>query len=320
VILGGAEAIAEFVESGATVDARDVEDIQRAARQATAIARQLLRFGEKRISAPEVVEIDARLRATQTLLQRVLGEEIDLVITSHARRAIRIDPADLEQLLVNLAVNARDAMPTGGKLAIGTEDRPDAEVALIVSDTGVGMSEQTQAHLFEPFFTTKGEPRGTGLGLATVYGLVRQAGGKIRVDSRLGSGTSFEITFPAVHGAAATAAKRHLPGRRRTGRILLIEPDAGVRRLIAKHLEEAGYVVFDAFGAGPALEIAAAHTIDLVIADPETEGREIGIEVQKLQPEARVLVISGRTDGEPLTKVSLLARVRQLLAQPKPAS
>jgi two-component system, cell cycle sensor histidine kinase and response regulator CckA len=271
---------------------------------------------------------------------------------------VRADPGQLEQVLLNLALNARDAMPRGGRISIetfeceltpeyrrgkpGTMIQPGKYVVLAVSDTGHGMDKETMSHIFEPFFTTKGVGQGTGLGLSTVYGIVKQSDGYVWAYSEPGQGTTFKIYLPLRDGTVAPARRESVPGRAIAGEtILVVEDDAGVRHTITRVLEDAGYRVVQAAGAAEAIEVVA-HTpekIDLLLTDivmPGQNGRELAEQVQELRPGTPVLFTSGYTDGEierrgllrpgaafiqkPLTPGALTRAVRKTLtASPRPA-
>jgi len=252
------------------------------------------------------------------MLRRLIGEDIDLVtIADAAVGSVRADPAQLEQVVLNLAVNARDAMPQGGRLTLETasvevgvargdaaEGRsPGSYVRLTVTDTGVGMDADTQAHLFEPFFTTKGPGKGTGLGLATVFGVVTQSGGFIDVRSEPGHGTSVELYFPRIHAAPELAAggPSLTDIRRGSETILLVEDEDLVREFTREVLESRGYTVLEARHPGEALLIGErhGHPIHLLVTDvvmPQMNGRELADRLTAACPQMRVLYISGYTD------------------------
>jgi CheY-like chemotaxis protein len=285
------------------------------------------------------------------MLRRIIGEDIHLVTALRQRRgAIRADPGQLHQVIMNLAINARDAMPNGGTLTIETADTeldesyaaehidvcPGPYVMLAVNDTGIGMDRETQSRIFEPFFTTKEAGKGTGLGLATVYGIVKQSGGHLWVYSELGHGTAFKVYLPTVANAAeaaqAPAASNPLP--KGTETILLVEDDESLRELAREILEEQGYAVLKARTGKMALELAEEHAgpIHLVMTDlvmPGMSGRELAERVTKRRLESRVLFMSGYTDdalerqgilegnsafvGKPFTLDGLLRKVRDVL-------
>jgi CheY-like chemotaxis protein len=329
---------------------QDVEEIRKAAERAAALTRQLLAFSRQQVLAPVVLSVNELVEDIDKMLHRLIGEDIELRLTL-ARDAgnVRADPGQLQQVLMNLVVNARDAMPTGGKLLIETGNTeltehyaelhppvvPGPYVMLAVTDTGSGMDTETKARIFEPFFTTKEKGRGTGLGLSTVYGIVKQSGGYIWVYSEPGRGTTFKLYLPRV-GAAAEA----LPARRETATlsgtetILLAEDDEMLRPLARGVLEKLGYTVLAAENADQALSVAGAHAgpIHLLVSDvvmPGTSGRELARRLAPTRPDMRVLYVSGYTDDaivhhgmlepglnflqKPFTPAVLARRVREVL-------
>ncbi len=329
----------------------DVEQVRKAADGAAALTRQLLAFSRQQVIAPRVVNLSAVVAGVEKMLRRVIGEDVDLVtVLDPGVGSVRADIGQLEQVLMNLAVNARDAMPTGGKLTIETanvahdphyaRERAAARVSqfvmLAVSDTGVGMDEATKARIFEPFFTTKEPGKGTGLGLATVYGIVQQAGGFIWVYSEPGRGTTFKIYLPRVDAAAedagASTAPADLP--RGTETVLVAEDEAAVRAVTREVLERQGYVVLEAPHGAAALDIAAQHRgpIQLLVTDvvmPGLSGRQLADRLARLRPDTKVLYVSGYTDDavvrhgvleagiaylqKPFTIDSLARKVREVL-------
>jgi len=298
----------------------DVQQVRQAADGAAALTRQLLAFSRQQVLAPQIVNLGDVVYGVEKMLRRVIGEDVDLVtVLGPDVGAVKADVGQIEQVLMNLAVNARDAMPTGGKLTIETanvEHDPDYAreqeaaavsrfVMLAVSDTGTGMDEATKARIFEPFFTTKELGKGTGLGLATVYGIVRQSGGFIWVYSEPGLGTTFKIYLPQVdEGAVAAAAgATAAPGtsHRGTETVLLVEDAAAVRSVIHEALVRQGYAVMDAPNGAEALRIAANHPgpIHLLLTDvvmPGLSGRQLSDQLTRIRPETRVLYTSGYTD------------------------
>jgi CheY-like chemotaxis protein len=327
--------------------------VRKAADGAAALTRQLLAFSRQQVVEPRVVSLNAVVEGLQKMLRRVIDEDIELA-TSLAPDlgAVRADVGQLEQVLMNLAVNARDAMPTGGRLTIETanvEHDPDyardhAAAAvrrfamLAVTDTGCGMDEATKARIFEPFFTTKPPGKGTGLGLATVYGIVKQAGGFIWVYSEPGQGTSFKIYLPEVdataegEGGATAPAGTRVPGGTET--VLLVEDAAAVRAVTKQVLERQGYTVLEAEDGEAALRLAHAHRgpIHLLLTDvvmPQLSGRELAERLAPLRPETRILYASGYTDDsvvrhgvlesgtaylqKPFSPESLARKVREVL-------
>jgi hypothetical protein len=295
----------------------DVDQVRKAADGAAALTRQLLAFSRQQVVEPKVIDLNTVVDNLKKILQRVIGEDVELAIElAPELGAVKADVSQIEQILMNLAVNARDAMPIGGKLTIETANidhdpeqarqrRPDGSkrfVMLAVTDTGTGMDEPTKAKIFEPFFTTKQPGKGTGLGLATVYGIVTQAEGFIWVYSELGHGTSFKIYLPRVDGVAATAAAAgHADLPRGTETVLLVEDAAAVRGVAKQTLERQGYTVLEASNGEDALHLAERHhgVIDLVLTDvvmPRLGGRELAERLLSVRPDTHVLYMSGYTD------------------------
>lgn len=300
------------------------ERIGEAADRAATLTRQLLAFSRKQVLAPAVLDVNRVVGGLHTMLDRLLGETIELVtVTAPDLGSVTADPGQVEQMLLNLAVNARDAMPDGGRLTIQTANRtvgedeaartgvkPGPYVTLEVKDTGVGMDADMKAHLFEPFFTTKDQ--GTGLGLSTVYGIVNQSGGHIQVDSERGKGTTFRVFLPSVEVASrsadtATAPETTVtatgapPHRSRGETILLVEDAQPVRAVVREILEMQGHEVIEARHGAEALTLEAGHEgpIHLLLTDvvmPEMSGRELAQRLLPLRPEMNVLYISGYTD------------------------
>jgi two-component system CheB/CheR fusion protein len=292
----------------------EVGRIRESADQATALAQQLLAFSRKQVLQPQVVRLSEIVADLERMLRRLIGEDIELAIASEeALGPIRADPGQIGQVVMNLALNARDAMPDGGRLTIETKDvevrEPGAEghdlepgryVRLAVADTGVGMDPETQARLFEPFFTTKGKRVGTGLGLSTVYGIVEQSGAQIRFSSELGLGTTFWIYFPRVaeqpRKRRPTAGLAHVP--RGSEVILVAEDEERLRQLARRFLEGRGYTALDAKDGVEALDLCQNHEgrIDLLLTDvvmPRMGGRELAERAAALRPEMKVLFMSG---------------------------
>ncbi|HXG12793.1 MAG TPA: ATP-binding protein [Gemmataceae bacterium] len=295
-----------------------VKEIKSAAERATALIRQLLLFSRRAILTPVVLDLNVLVSDLDKMLRRLIGEDIELTTAlDPALRPVKADPGQLEQVLMNLAINARDAMPHGGKLLIETrnvelssayvqahrEIRPGPYVLLAVSDTGCGMDAATKAHLFEPFFTTKEAGKGTGLGLATVYGIVKQSGGYIYVYSEPGHGASFKIYLPPAEGV--TMPPRPRPSApdipRGTGTVLLVEDEEGVRTVARQVLQHCGYQVLEARHSREALRLGEQHpgAIDLLVTDvvmPQMSGRQLADRLARLRPNLRVLYMSGYTD------------------------
>ena len=301
----------------------DLREIAAAADRAAGLTRQLLAFSRQQVMQPRVLDINAVVRDVETMLRRIIGEDIELLITLDANvDAINADPGQLEQVIMNLVVNSRDAMPAGGRLTISTSnselstesaagalDAPDgAYVMLSVGDTGTGMHQDVQQRLFDPFFTTKDQGRGTGLGLSTVYGIVKQSGGEIYVYSEVGHGSTFKVYFPRYDGWEAEkseASTSEVPGGTET--LLLVEDDANLRNLVARVLSGCGYTVFVAEGGVEALALARdpATQIDAVISDVVMSGMNGRQLVEKLldsRPGIGVLLMSGYTDDDVLRR------------------
>ncbi len=332
---------------------RELELIHRTAERAAALTRQLLAFSRKQVLQPKVVALNDLLGGAITLLKRLIGEHIDLTLAPAADLGhVRVDPGQLEQVIVNLAVNARDAMPDGGQLTLATANVEfDAAyaarhvdvvagsyVSLSVSDTGTGMTPEVQARIFEPFFTTKGPGKGTGLGLATVYGIVKQSDGHLRVSSAPGSGTTFTVYLPRTDeppDAGAAPVAQAIP--RGTETILLVEDEAELRELAKEVLEHAGYTVLEAAAAADAMLMARRHAgvIELLLTDvvmPRMSGRALAETIVAERPETRVLFMSGYTDDailrhgvleagvhfleKPFTPRVLAGKVREVLDAP----
>lgn len=297
----------------------DIEEIREAGQSAVSLTRQLLAFSRKQILELVVLDLNAVVRNLNQMLRRLIGEDVEVMMRlDPGLGPVKADPGQIEQVLLNLAVNARDAMPEGGTLTIETtnveldeqyarthaDTAPGRYVMFGVSDTGHGMDEQTQAHLFEPFFTTKEKGKGTGLGLATVYGIVKQSGGNIWVHSEPGHGTTFKVYLPRVEGATAPLAEAkptvELPIATET--VLIVEDNTGVRALARKILERSGYTVLDAANGAEALAICERHAgaIHLLLTDvvmPGMDGRALAARVARLRPEIMVLYTSGYTDN-----------------------
>ena len=327
------------------------EHIRQAGEKAATLTRHLLAFSRQQVLQPRVLDLNAVVANMDTMLKRMIAEDIDLLtILSPGSTPVKADPGQIQQILMNLVVNARDAMPDGGRLTIETADvvldtdyarrhvgvSPGRYVMLAVSDNGCGMDKQTQARIFEPFFTTKEEGKGTGLGLSTVYGIVKQSGGNIWVYSEPGRGTTFRIYLPRIEGVAEAIepgkAQEPLPTGSET--ILLAEDDAGVRKLAKTILQTHGYTVLEAAQGEDALRLSGQHEglIHLMVTDmvmPEMSGRELAERLKPLRPNMKILFVSGYTDkamlhnGEldpgmaflqkPFTPQTLARKVREVL-------
>ncbi len=299
-------------------DRRMLEEIGKAGARSASLTRQLLAFSRQQVLTPKVLDLNEVVRDTERMLRRLIGEDIELMVTLEPQLgSVKCDPGQMEQVLLNLAVNARDAMPLGGKLTIETgsvvldeayaqrhpEVRPGQYVVLSVSDTGVGMTEEVKRHLFEPFFTTKGPGKGTGLGLAVIHGIVKQSAGSIDVQSEPGAGSSFRIYLPRVEEAATSLQARQVVGPvpRGTETLLLVEDEDAVRALARVTLERCGYTVLEARHGEEAMRVATSHRerIHLLVTDvvlPGVGGRVLAERLLRLQPEMKVLYLSGYTD------------------------
>ena len=296
----------------------DLEEIRKATRRGAALTQQLLAYSRRQVLQPRVIDLNAVVTGTQRLLHRLIGEHIELrAELDPGLGAVRADPAQLEQVIINLAVNARDAMPRGGQLLITTQNvlvtdadavtRPlvasGSYVQLTVTDTGTGFDEQVLSRLFEPFFTTKGPGKGTGLGLSTVYGIVQQSGGTIDAVSTVGQGSTFTVLLPRVEAVpdGAPAVAPPVAPAAGTETILLVEDEAALRAVARRSLEGQGYRILEASDGEMALALTAAHVdrIDLLVTDvvmPGMHGREVATRIVAQRPGIRVLYMSGYTN------------------------
>jgi PAS domain S-box-containing protein len=334
-----------------------LEEIEKAAFSAGTLTRQLLAFSRRQVVQPRLINLNTAISQVEKMLRRVIGEDVELILeTGDDLDEIRADPGLIEQILMNLAVNSRDAMPNGGQLILETANlcldkayagahlavKTGPHAMLAVTDTGTGMTEQVRAHIFEPFFTTKPQGHGTGLGLATVYGIVQQMEGSIWVYSEMGKGTTFKILFPAATPGerAEEQAPQEWAASSGQGRILLVEDEAAVRKFVRGILEMQGYTVLEAADIEEALRMAAdgAAEFDLLLTDvimPRLNGPELADRVTALRPGLKVLYMSGYTDrtirlqsrieGEahfiqkPFTPGALAQKLRELLRPPAAA-
>ncbi|HEY6158832.1 MAG TPA: PAS domain S-box protein [Gemmatimonadales bacterium] len=332
----------------------DIREIRKAADRAAALTRQLLAFSRHQVLSPRLVDLNELVADMRSMLERLLGEDVVLQVVPGADLGtVHADPGQLEQVVMNLAVNARDAMPEGGRLTIATADvqldasyaelhlaaEPGPYVMLAVTDTGTGMDEHTRAHLFEPFFTTKEKGKGTGLGLATVYGIVKQSGGYVWVCSERGKGTTFKVYLPRVAGTdqPAGVAPAEPAWLRGTETILLAEDDATVRTVVREALERLGYTVLEAANAEAAIQAGERHQgpIHLLLTDvvmPAQSGGQLAARLRRARPEMRVLFMSGYPDDavvrgsktqpgvtylqKPFGRDSLARTVRRALGSP----
>jgi signal transduction histidine kinase/CheY-like chemotaxis protein len=294
-----------------------VEEVLKAASRATSLTNQLLAFSRRQVIQPKILDLNALVANMDRMLRRVIGEHIELeTVLSPGIGGVKADAGQLEQVIMNLAVNARDAMSEGGKLSIRTSNvdvrrssrvhadvRPGSYVKLTVADTGKGMDAEIMVHLFEPFYTSKETGKGTGLGLSTVYGIVKQSGGEIVVESEPGRGAIFNIYLPRItdltQRTPTTQGERSV--RAGTETILLVEDEIGVRQLVREMLHRLGYKIHEASSGADAVRIFAQHqnTIDLLLTDvimPQMSGRDLAERLKALQPSLKVLYISGYTD------------------------
>jgi len=337
----------------ASPHATDVQEIMNAANRASSLTRQLLAFSRRQVLQPHVLDLNALTGNLEKMLRRLLREDIQLYTRCDPELAlVNADAGQLEQVIVNLVVNARDAMPRGGRISIETSNvtlgpgygpmhanaAPGSYVLVAVSDTGMGMDKPTQARIFEPFFTTKPVGQGTGLGLSTVYGIVKQSGGYVWVYSEIGRGTTFKVYLPAVTVAASAAEPERDTPPEPTGapeRILLVEDEPNVRRIARRILERNGYTVLEAANGTEALRLLERRRepIALVLTDlvmPEMGGRELAARLRSVSPTSRVLFMSGYTEDavlrqsvmepgaifldKPFTFDTLIRKVREALA------
>ncbi len=349
VILGSAEMILEGADPGGAI-ARRLAEVRRAAERAADLTRQLLAFSRKQVVEPVVLDLNAAVRETEKMLRRLIGEDVELTAAlAHGLWPVRADPGQVEQVLLNLAVNARDAMPGGGRLTLETANveldeeytrhhagvAPGPYVLLAVSDTGTGIAPEVLTHVFEPFFTTKEKGKGTGLGLATVYGIVRQARGHVWVYSEPGHGTAFKVYLPRAEGRVQE--RRAMVGAAApygTETVLVVEDEAAVGELVGGILSGRGYAVLEARSPAAAVAAAAAHPgpIHLLLTDvvmPGASGRELAERLTAERPGLKVLFMSGYLDNaivhhgvldpgvhflqKPFTPLALARKVRQVL-------
>jgi len=351
VIIGYSEALQRQI--GEKHSFREaVDEIHKAGKRAAVLTQQLLAFSRKQVLEPKVLDLNAVVSDVDRMLRRLIGEDIELKISlANGLGLVKADPGQIDQVIFNLAVNSRDAMPDGGKLTLETSNAeldqddvnqfryvvPGSYVLLKVSDTGCGMDAELQSHIFEPFFTTKEPGKGTGLGLATVYGIVKQSGGYIWVDSEVGRGTTFKIYLPRVDEPRDVTLPEHRASKyaRSPQTVLLVEDEQSLRKLIRSTLVELGHFVLEARDAFEALEIAGKTpgAIDLLLTDvvmPGMSGRALATKLTALRPCTRVLYMSGYTDGavathgvlesgitflrKPFTRTELTERVDEVLS------
>jgi len=355
IITGYGQMIQRNLEPGSSMRAH-VEEILKSGERAAALTRQLLTFSRRQDFSPRMLDLNTVVSSTENMIHLLMGNEIELLTVLPAGLGlVRGDPGQIEQIIMNLAVNARDAMPNGGSMTLETcnveldetyarghvQVKPGSYVMLAVTDTGCGMDSSTQAHIFEPFFTTKDLGKGTGLGLATVYGIVKQHGGNVWVYSEPGQGTAFKIYFPRVEtGAPKTEPHRPAaPELRGSETILVVEDENAVRSLMVRMLRSMGYWVLEASRADEALMVCLRHKgpVHLLLTDvvmPQKSGRDLIDQLRPLRPDIKVLFTSGYTEEalhrkvlerdaafipKPFTEETLARKVRDVLDEGKEA-
>ena len=329
------------------------EEVLKAADRAGALTNQLLAFSRRQIMRPRVVNVNTVLSQTEKMLRRLIGEDVELDMRLAADAGnIKADPGHVEQAVVNLAVNARDAMPLGGRLTIETENvhldenysrthmgvSPGDFVLIAVSDNGHGMDAETRRRIFEPFFTTKEKGKGTGLGLATVYGMIKQTGGDIWVYSEPGRGSTFKLYFPRVAEPVSDSLEGETAPAKRAGgqTVLVVEDEPSVRDLTVRILQQLGYEILTASGGPEALELCQTYpgTIDLLLTDvvmPGMSGRQLADQLLLERPDIKVLFLSGYTENtvvhhgvldagvnflpKPFSRESLARKLRDVLSK-----
>jgi hypothetical protein len=317
-LLGIVTACTELLRSRVDTESLEyLDNIREAANRGVGLTRQLLAFGRRQTVQAQILDLNERLREMSKLLRPLMGDDVEIFLPSRSKSAVvEVDPGQLDQVVLNLAVNARDAMPRGGKLIIDTgvfdidenfaqehTMTPGRYVMLAISDNGTGMDEVTRTRIFEPFFTTKETGKGSGLGLATVYGIVRQAGGHIWVYSEPGQGTTFKIYLPSAEhklGIESEEQAEALPAKRDGVTILLAEDDPIMRKLTRKMLEEHGYRVLEATNGEAALEVISRHpsSIDLTLTDVAMKGMngpDLVLRLMDSHPEMKIIYMSGYT-------------------------
>ncbi len=355
VITGYCDRIVDRLAPGDAAK-EDAHEIRDAAERAASLTHQLLAFSRKQVLQPKVFYLDFVVANMDKMLRRLIGEDIELItLLKQEMGKVKADPSQIEQVIINLAINARDAMPNGGTLTIEVANveldltegdgtftvLPGPYVMLAVSDTGIGMDADTQAHLFEPFFTTKEQGKGTGLGLSTVYGIVKQSGGYIFVDSEVGRGSAFRVYLPRVEEVAEALS---LTGQgekppRGCETVLLVEDERRVRSIARSVLEASGYTVLEASNGDEAIALSARHegTIHLLLTDvvmPRLSGPEVALRLTAARPEMKVLFVSGYVDRalgsegqltpagpflqKPFAASTLAQKVREVLDNPVP--
>jgi len=317
VIIGYSEALQETI--GADDPMREaVDEIEKAGQRAAALTQQLLAFSRKQVLEPKILDLNSIVADVEKMLRRLIGADVELeIISDPTIGKVKADRGQIEQVILNLAVNARDAMQQGGRLKIETRNAdldandsqrkryvvPGHYVMLQVSDTGMGMSAEVQSHIFEPFYTTKEQGKGTGLGLATVYGVIKQSGGYIWLESEIGKGSTFQVYLPRAEGVEEETARIEPSFKTRgSGTILVAEDEPSLRKLTCNTLKESGYRVLEAEDGAKAIEIAAQFDKDihLLLTDivmRGMNGRELADKMSSGRPRMKVLYMSGYTDG-----------------------
>jgi two-component system cell cycle sensor histidine kinase/response regulator CckA len=336
VILGHTEMALARLKGNSEHDLFDsLDTIRQAALRSAGLTQQLLAFSRQQVVSPRHLDLRVLVRDFEKMLKRVIGDHIQLVILESGEPcAVHVDPVQMEQVILNLAINARDAMPRGGRLTIETKlteltaeqasaqphGKPGAHVELSVRDEGTGMDSETLRRIFEPFFTTKAEGRGTGLGLSTVYGIVHQAGGALEVNSELDEGSTFRVFLPSVSGRESWHPSAVTSARGGKERVLLVEDEPEVRRICALTLRRFGYEVLVADDAAHAVKLCASaeRPLDAVLMDvvmPGTSGIALVQRLRVLQPNLRVLFMSGYTDRQ-ISDTSRLSELSSFLQKP----
>jgi len=345
VIAGYSELLRSQVPASSP-QRRFADEIMYAGERAAGLTRQLLSFSRAQSAQPKVVDLNALIAGMEPMLRRLLGDDVELIVLPGPSGRIRVDSSQMQQAILNLATNAREAMSNGGRLVIETAHvevdestakkagvKPGPYILLAVSDTGIGMDAETRTRLFEPFFTTKEQGKGSGLGLSLVYGTVKQADGEITVYSQVNCGTIFEIYLPRITEPIDTPQPKRLAAPKGSETILLVDDEEGVRTLVQAVLKNGGYDVIEASNGVAALSAYEknSHKIDLVLTDvvmPQMNGLELGERLADKNPELAILYMSGYRDSQigsaasqavreflnkPFTPDALLARVREVL-------
>jgi PAS domain S-box-containing protein len=324
MVISASSAFIRQAIADASVHA-DLDEIDTASSRATALTRQLLAFGRQQVLRPAVVDVNHETMATARTLTRIIGENIQLTILARAQRpTVLVDPIQLDQVVLNLAVNARDAIQERGTITLATENETRGCIeylVLSVTDDGCGIAAAVRDQIFEPFFTTKAVGRGTGLGLATVHGIITQSGGRIEVESEVGKGTTFRVMLPVADGRVIADGETSAIRRARPGAtVLYAEDETALRIAVCRTLQSLGYAVLEARHGSDAIAVAATHdgAIDLLLSDvmmPEIGGQELADRIRIDRPDLPVLFMSGYTDEE-LMRRGLLRAGNRLLRKP----